>query len=75
MSDQLAEIERLKGLLKRARVPLGHDDLPLLQPCPHCDKPIEVGADQRARKSAFFDEPNDGFSREPRSGESAGNHS
>jgi hypothetical protein len=65
MSDQLAEIERLKGLLKRARVPLGHD----------CDKPIEVGADQRARKSAFFDEPNDGFSREPRSGESAGNHS
>lgn len=53
-----AEIDRMRGLLKRARVPIGHDDLPMLQPCPHCDKPIEVGTDQRARKSAFFDASN-----------------
>jgi hypothetical protein len=33
---------------------LGTCDLSVLQPCPHCDKPIEVGPDGRARKSDFF---------------------
>lgn len=34
----------------QARTIIGTDDTPLVQPCPHCDKPIIVDANQRAQK-------------------------
>jgi hypothetical protein len=45
------------------RMSIGVDNTPMLQPCPHCGKPIEVGADQIARALEFFqrkpENPND----------------
>lgn len=55
-----AASKALAGLPAPAEQPkrraIGTDDMPALQPCPHCDKPIEVGTDQIARKSALFAE-------------------